>query len=63
MSKNQLSVRMQLRKMSVGDVITFPLDKVTSIKSACSAYSLECDKSFVTMSDRRFVCNLLTTPL
>jgi len=34
MTKKQKSVRMQLREMKVGDVIVFPLDKVTSIRSA-----------------------------
>lgn len=52
MTKKQKSVRMQLREMKVGDVIVFPLDKVTSIRSACSAYSLEWDKDFETLSDR-----------
>lgn len=52
MTKKQKSVRMQLREMKIGDVIVFPLDKVTSIRSACSAYSLEWDKGFETLSDR-----------
>lgn len=52
MTKKQKSVRMQLREMKVGDVIVFPLDKLTSIRSACSAYSLEWDKGFETLSDR-----------
>lgn len=52
MKTKQKSVRLQLRDMKVGDVLSFPLEKVTSIRSACSAYGLEWDKGFVTMSDR-----------
>ncbi|MGN1210344.1 MAG: hypothetical protein ACI4TM_01560 [Candidatus Cryptobacteroides sp.] len=52
MNTKQKSVRQHLREMKVGDVIRFPLDKVTSIRSACSAYSLEWDKGFETLSDR-----------
>lgn len=51
MNKKQKSVRQHLREMKVGDVIKFPLEKVTSIRSAASAYSLEWDKCFETLSD------------
>lgn len=52
MNKKQKSVRQHLCEMEVGDVIRFPLEKVTSIRSAASAYSLEWDKCFETLSDR-----------
>jgi len=46
------SVRSQLMKMEVGDVLTFSLDNLTSVRSACSNYGLQWDKCFQTESNR-----------
>lgn len=42
----------QLREMSVGDVLVFPIERASTIKSCCSAFGLEWNKVFRTKQDR-----------
>ena len=46
-------VRPNLMKMAVGDVITFPKSRVTTIRSTCATLSMEQDMAFQTRSDKQ----------
>ncbi len=52
MAEKVKSLRQQLMEMEVGDVLTCPLDNLTSVRAACSNYGLQWDKKFLTESHR-----------
>ncbi len=41
-----------LREMSVGDVLVWPLERASSIKTMCSSIALMKDRKFATRSNR-----------
>lgn len=42
----------QLKEMKVGDVLVFPAEKRSSIKTMCSEYGFEWNKIFSTATNR-----------
>lgn len=46
------SVRLQLFELGISDVLTFPLDRLTTIRAACSTYGLMWDRRFETHTDK-----------
>ena len=51
--KENSPVRPNLMKMAVGDVITFPKSRVTTLRSTCATLGMEQDMVFQTRSDKQ----------
>ena len=54
---NKKSVRktiiQSLRDLDIGGFVSFPIDKVTSVRSLASLISLQLDRKYTTSSDRK----------
>ena len=46
-------LRPNLAKMEVGDVITYPLSRVSVLRTSCANLGLELDRTFKTRSDKK----------
>ena len=46
------SVRLQLYELALNENLVFPLDKLTTIRSACSTYGLMWNRRFETKTDK-----------
>ena len=46
-------IRPNLAKMAVGDVITFPKNRVSVLRTTCANFGLEKDMTFSTRSDKK----------
>lgn len=46
------SARQELKDMEVNEIIEFPIQRMCSVRSACSAYGLEWGRRFSTAVDR-----------
>ncbi len=51
--KENSPLRPNLAKMAVGDVITFPLRRVTVLRTTCANLGLEMERTFQTRSDKK----------
>lgn len=51
--KEDSPIRPNLAEMAVGDVITFPKCKVTSLRSTCATLGMERDMTFKTRADKK----------
>lgn len=47
------SMLSQLREMKVADVLTFPLSKMSTIKTCCTMYGAQWDMKFSTSMNRQ----------
>lgn len=49
----ETSTRALLERLNVGDVHVFPIEKLTTVKTACSMYGAMWDRVFRTSQDRK----------
>lgn len=47
----QKSVLSQLRELSIGETLIFPIEKRSSVKSTVSTFAVQWSKKFITKSD------------